>query len=354
MFTLRWGTQLSQKLHPYQRKRTDAAPSTGSQRTLKVAVVGAAGGIGQPLSLLLKHHPHIETLVLHDQENVKGVAADLSHIDTSAVVQHFQGPKKLALALKGSDIVVVPAGKPRKPGMTRADLLDANASIAVAVANAVSTACPGALLAFITNPINTIVPIVAEILKSKAVYDPRRLFGVTTLDVVRSKTFLGESIGVEPEEVTIPVIGGHAGLTILPVLSQCDPPFDGDEAERLSLLHRIQEAGTEVVIAKAGRGSATLSMAYSGARFVDSLIKGIKMEGGDEGVVECTFCESDVSEAKFFASPVILGPQGVKEHLEIPCLDDLEKAALKCLIPILKKNIEAGIKYGQSAVVCGF
>ncbi|XP_022221426.2 probable malate dehydrogenase, mitochondrial [Drosophila obscura] len=353
MFALRCGTQLSQTLNQYQRKRTDAAISNGSQRTLKVAVVGAAGGIGQPLSMLLKHHPHIETLALHDRKNIKGVAADLSHIDTSAVVQPFKGPKKLALALKGSDIVVVPAGMPRKPGMSRADLLDENASIAVDVANAVSAACPGALLAFITNPINTIVPIVAEILKSKGVYDPRRLFGVTTLDVVRSKTFLGKSIGVQPEEVTIPVIGGHAGLTILPVLSQCDPPFDGDEAERLSLFHRIQEAGTEVVKAKAGLGSATLSMAFAGARFVDSLIRGIKNEG-DGCIVECTFCESDVSEAKFFASPVILGPHGVQEYLAIPCLDDLERAALKCLIPILNQNIEAGIKYGQSAVLCGF
>ncbi|XP_034655604.1 malate dehydrogenase, glyoxysomal-like [Drosophila subobscura] len=141
----------------------------------------------------------------------------------------------------------------------------------------------------------------AEILKSKDAYDPRRLFGVTTLDVVRSKTFLGKSIGAQPKEGISPVIDGHAGLTILPVLSQSRPPFLSNEAERLSLFHRIQEAGTEVVKAKAGLDSATLSMAYAGARFVGSLIRGIKKES-DECIVGCTFCESDVSEVKFFRS----------------------------------------------------
>lgn len=79
------------------------------------------------------------------------------------------------------------------------------------------------------------------------VYDPKRLFGVSTLDVVRARAFIGEALGVDPQKVNIPVIGGHSGVTILPVLSQCQPAFKGDQSTIEKLTVRIQEAGTEVV-----------------------------------------------------------------------------------------------------------
>jgi malate dehydrogenase len=64
------------------------------------------------------------------------------------------------------------------------------------------------------------VPIAAETLKRLGVYDPKRLFGVTTLDVVRAKTFYAEKAGVDVDKVDVPVVGGHAGVTILPLFSQ--------------------------------------------------------------------------------------------------------------------------------------
>merc|ERR1711951_343269 len=92
--------------------------------------------------------------------------------------------------------------------------------------------------------------------------------------------------------------------TIMPLISQCSPAVSF-EAEALdALTERIQDAGTEVVKAKAGAGSATLSMAYAAARFTDSLIKGMS---GQEGVVECAFVASDLTEAKYFAYPLVLG-----------------------------------------------
>lgn len=86
--------------------------------TLKAVVLGAAGGIGQPLALLLKANPAITELALFDIVNTPGVAADLSHIDTPAVVQGYLPPDEgLAKALTGAQIVVIPAGVPRKPGV---------------------------------------------------------------------------------------------------------------------------------------------------------------------------------------------------------------------------------------------
>ena len=81
-----------------------------------MAVLGAAGGIGQPLSLLLKLNDKISHLSLFDLVNTPGVAADLSHINTKAKVTGFKGKENLAAALEGAEVVVIPAGVPRKPG----------------------------------------------------------------------------------------------------------------------------------------------------------------------------------------------------------------------------------------------
>lgn len=76
----------------------------------KVAVLGAAGGIGQPLALLLKASPLVGELSLYDVANTAGVAADLSHISTAVRVRGFTGPAQLGDALTGCDLVVIPAG----------------------------------------------------------------------------------------------------------------------------------------------------------------------------------------------------------------------------------------------------
>ena len=78
--------------------------------------MGASGGIGQPMSLLLKLNPRISHLSLYDIVNTPGVAADLSHCSTKAKVTGHMGPEQLRECLEGSDIVVIPAGVPRKPG----------------------------------------------------------------------------------------------------------------------------------------------------------------------------------------------------------------------------------------------
>ena len=160
------------------------------QASYKVALLGAAGGIGQPLALLIKMSPLVSDLHLYDIANVKGVAADISHCNTPSKVTDFTGAAELANCLKGVDVVVIPAGVPRKPGMTRDDLFNIYAGIVRDLVSAVVDNCPGAFIHIISNPVNSVVPIAAEILKQKGVYDPKKLFGVSTLDVVRANTFV--------------------------------------------------------------------------------------------------------------------------------------------------------------------
>ncbi len=160
----------------------------------------------------------------------------------------------------------ISAGVARKPGMDRSDLFNVNAGIVKNLVQQIAKTCPQACIGIITNPVNTTVAIAAEVLKKAGVYDKNKLFGVTTLDIIRSNTFVAELKGKSATEVEVPVIGGHSGVTILPLLSQI-PGVSFRDQEIADLTKRIQNAGTEVVEAKAGGGSATLSMGQAAARF---------------------------------------------------------------------------------------
>ncbi|MDI4505699.1 malate dehydrogenase, partial [Escherichia coli] len=188
---------------------------------MKVAVLGAAGGIGQALALLLKTQlPSGSELSLYDIAPVTpGVAVDLSHIPTDVKIKGFSG-EDATPALEGADVVLISAGVARKPGMDRSDLFNVNAGIVKNLVQQIAKTCPQACIGIITNPVNTTVAIAAEVLKKAGVYDKNKLFGVTTLDIIRSNTFVAELKGKSATEVEVPVIGGHSGVTILPLLSQ--------------------------------------------------------------------------------------------------------------------------------------
>ena len=308
---------------------------------MKVVVLGAAGGIGQALGLLLKTDlPAGTELALYDIAPVTpGVAADLSHIPTPVSVEGFSGEDP-SPALVNADVVLISAGMARKPGMDRSDLFNINAGIVENLVSSCADNCPKALIGIITNPVNTTVAIAAEVLKKKGVYDPLRLFGVTTLDVIRSSTFVAEIYDRNPEEISIPVIGGHSGITILPLLSQSGFEFSDEDAAAMT--KRIQNAGTEVVEAKAGGGSATLSMGQAAAKFGLSLVRALN---GEKDVIECTYVEGSGELARFFAQPVLLGKNGVEKILSYGSLSEFEQATLNDALETLKSDIKIGEEF---------
>jgi len=311
----------------------------------KVAVLGASGGIGQPLSLLLKMLPTIKELALYDIQGVEGVGADLSHCNTGCKVSAFQGAEKVGEALDGCELVVIPAGVPRKPGMTRDDLFSINAGIVKTLCESCADICPDALVHIISNPVNSTVPIAREVYRKKNVAGAaQRIMGVTTLDVVRSNTFLAQHANVDVNTVDVPVVGGHAGKTILPLLSQASPKLNVSNDDAAKLTERIQNAGTEVVEAKQGTGSATLSMAYAAARFAESALRGLQ---GDK-VYECSYVESPlISGVPFFASKVQLGPNGVEDIFEIGTVTEAEQKGIDELVPELKASIAKGVEFAN-------
>ncbi|KAF8017507.1 hypothetical protein BT93_H2627 [Corymbia citriodora subsp. variegata] len=146
------------------------------------------------------------------------------------------------------------------------------------------------------------------------------------LDVVRANTFVAEVLGLDPREVDFPVVGGHAGVTILPLLSQVKPPCSFTPQEIDYLTSHIQNGGTEVVEAKAGEGSATLSMAYATVKYADACLPGLR---GNAGIVECAFVASQVTELPFFASKVCLRRTRAGEVLPLGLLNENERAGLE-------------------------
>jgi malate dehydrogenase len=278
-----------------------------------------------------------------------GVAADLSHLEKKCKVRSFAiDPKipavdQLKDCLTGCHLVLVPAGVPRKPGMTRDDLFGINASIAKGIVDACATYCPEAMLGLIVNPVNSIVPAMCELYKKKGL-NPKKIVGVTTLDCVRANKFVAEKMGVDPSEVAIPVIGGHAGATIMPVFSQDPVGAKLPSSDIESLDKRVQDAGTEVVNAKDGKGSATLSMAYAGARLGKAILSGLN------GVpaTECAYVVSDgVSELPYFTTKVTFGVGGIEKVHPIGPLTEYEKKRLAEAEKQLKSEIDTGLNYAM-------
>lgn len=105
--------------------------------------------------------------------NAPGVAADLSHINTRSTVTGH-GKEHMDDALQGAHTVIIPAGVPRKPGMSRDDLFKINAGIVRDLAEGIAKNCPEAFVLVISNPVNSTVPIVCEVLKKRGVFNPKK------------------------------------------------------------------------------------------------------------------------------------------------------------------------------------
>lgn len=174
---------------------------------------------------------------------------------------------------------------------------------------------------------------------------------MTTLDVTRASTFLSGIAGAKPADTEVPVVGGHSGVTIVPLLSQASQTsasLANNSESYQKLVNRIQFGGDEVVKAKDGAGSATLSMAYAASVFAEQLLKALN---GAKGITECTYVDSPLYKDQgvdFFSSKVELGTDGVQNILPVGQLSPEEEKLLEAALPQLKTNIEKGVKWVQA------
>ncbi|CAK0793466.1 unnamed protein product [Prorocentrum cordatum] len=182
-----------------------------------------------------------------------------------------------------------------------------------------------------------------ELWKKKGL-NPKKIVGITTLDCVRAEKFVHEVTGQPVGGISIPVIGGHAGTTILPLFSQdaAGATIPADKVPDLD--KKVQDAGTVVVAAKNGKGSATLSMAFAGARLGRAVLSGL----AGTPVTECAYVESTITDLPYFASKVTFGKDGVETVHDLGPLSDYEKGRLEALKPVLKEEIAAGLEYAAA------
>lgn len=358
-----------------------------NSNTIKIVVLGAAGGIGQSLSLLIKSQIHYMVrshtnvrihLSLYDinEDMISGVVADLSHIDTPVTISaHYND---LHNCLTDASVILIPAGVPRKPGMTRDDLFSVNAGIVSQLTDSIIKYCDLSKLfiLLISNPINSLVPVMAKKLMSceNSYGIEKRLFGITTLDSTRGSTFLKDTITLEKiasglnsmEMPQVPVIGGHSGNTIIPVFSQCSAADNLSQETINHLVHRVQYGGDEIVQAKKGKGSATLSMAHSSfkmlTKFMDLLLgntpdititsfislRDSKNEPIAQGSIEL---QSRIQDLQYFAIPTVVTLQGINE-IKYKIIDYLNSKESNDLLPTcineLKENIDQGLNFTRA------
>lgn len=163
---------------------------------------------------------------------------------------------------------------------------------------------------------------------------------MTTLDVVRAARFISQIKNTDPQTEKITVVGGHSGATIVPLLSQSSHSLEGKELD--AYVNRVQFGGDEVVKAKDGAGSATLSMAMAGAKFASTVLKAAE---GEKDLIEPSFVESPLYADQgipFFASEVTLGPEGVEYIHPVGKISPYEEKLLDVCLKDLKGNIEKG------------
>lgn len=366
-------------------------PHSVESDMIKIAVLGAAGGIGQSLSLLLKtqlnqfksaRHVH---LALYDvnADGVRGVAADLSHVDTPVTLSSHSpgdGPDALRDALVNAALVLIPAGVPRKPGMTREDLFAINAKIVGQLGAAIARHCDlsRVFVLVISNPVNSLVPVMVETLCGSGSGSgsgiERRVLGITHLDLVRASTFLHEhAIATNRKERNntmpyVPVVGGHSGDTIVPLFSLASEQYRLPQDQLEELVHRVQYGGDEVVKAKNGQGSATLSMAHAAFQVVKSFMPLLTGETDSvSGIYYVSLLDRSgaplcagaakllplIDQCAYFAAPVTVARgRGVValDHTFLASSSAYERETLLPLcLPKLKTGIQAGQELGSTA-----
>ncbi len=295
----------------------------------KIALIGG-GQIGGILALLVAQKELGDAVLFDIPEKegmTKGKMLDiLEGTPLLGVDSNLSGTSNYA-DIKGADVVIVTAGLPRKPGMSREDLLDVNLKIMSNVATNVKKYCPDAFCIILTNPLDAMV----YSFKKVSGFPKNRVVGMAgVLDTGRFKAFVAMELGVSAEDVAATVLGGHGPTMVpLPRLATVGgiPLTELLSKEKIDAIStRTRNAGTEIVNLL-GNGSAFFSPAISAIEMAEAYIKDKKR------VLACAaLCEGEYGiDGYYIGVPAIIGAGGVEKILEIKLNDDEKQMLAKSL-----------------------
>ena len=238
-------------------------------------------------------------------------------------------------ATKDSDVVVITAGLPRKPGMSRDDLLGTNAKIMTAVCEEVKKTSPNAVVIVVSNPLDAMVQRAMQVTG----FPPSRVVGQAgVLDTARYRTFLAMELGVSVEDISALLMGGH-GDTMVPLPSCTSvggiPVTQLIKPERLKeIIDRTAKGGAEIV-SLLKTGSAYYAPAAATAQMVEAIVRDKKR------LIPCAaYCDKEYGVGGYYVGvPVVLGTNGVEKIVELQ-LEETEKAAFQKSVDAVKELVK--------------
>ena len=302
----------------------------------KISLIGG-GQIGGNLALLAAQK-ELGDVVIFDipkaEGMVKGKALDLMqlgpHDGYDANISGTSDWKDL----KDSDVFIITAGLPRKPGMDREDLLEINLGIIKDVATNIKKYSPNAFVIIVSNPLDAMVYAFYKVSQLKK----NMVVGMAgALDSARFRAFIAMEIGCSVQDVTCMVLGGH-GDTMVPITrvgTVGGVPIESlIEPDRLDeIVNRTRFAGGEIV-KLFGNGSAFYAPAQSAIEMAESCLRDKKR------IIPCaSLCEGEFGiDGYFIGVPSMIGKGGVEKILEFELYDD-EKLALNSTLEAVKKTV---------------
>jgi malate dehydrogenase len=312
----------------------------------KIALIGA-GQIGGTLALLCTQRG-LGDIVLFDVfgKTAQGKALDLNQASTLLSSDYqLLGTDKYS-DIKDADVCIVTAGFPRKPGMSRDDLLEKNLNVITQVADGIKTYAPNAFVVLITNPLDIMVYAFykcSQLKKNKIV----GMAGV--LDSTRFRTFLSWELGISREDITTMVLGGH-GDDMVPLTKystvngiSLDTLVDINMLSRQKLnqiIERTRKGGGEIV-GLLGTGSAFYSPALSAIKMIESFLSDKKRLMPCAALLSGEYGVNNL----FLGVPIIIGKDGVEKVVELPLSQNEKKEFDKSVQSVQKCVNEVNEKF---------
>jgi len=301
----------------------------------KITIIGA-GRVGESAAQILAYKEHAQEIVLIDiREGVaRGTALDIQESATLFGFDSRVTGDENNQAMEGSDIVIITAGLPRKPGMSRSDVLDANLAVIRSVTEDILRYAPQAMVIMVTNPVDILTYSVWK----QTGWDRSRIFGLSgVLDAARMASFIALETGFSIKDITTMVLGGH-GDSMVPMIHYTTIngiPLETflAEEEIHQIVDRTRNGGAEILALKK-TSSANDSPAAAVATMVDAVCNNRKRILPCVAILDGEYQYTDLA----IGVPVILGNRGMEKVIELQ-LNDTENLQFQKSVEQVKKDL---------------
>ena len=302
----------------------------------KITIIGA-GRVGETTAQILAEEELCREIALMDvREGIpEGIALDILQMapffEFDCAISGSNDPQ----ILRDSNLVIVTAGLPRKPGMSRSDVLEANVRIIDGVTDQIMQYAPDAMVLIVSNPVETLTYRVAQ----RTGWDRSRIFGQAgVLDASRMASFIAQETGFSALDITTMVLGGH-GDTMVPVPRFCTingiPISHFISAERIeAIMERTRQGGAEI-LALRKNSSAYDAPGAAVAAMVDAIVNNRRRLLSCVALLEGEYGESDIA----MGVPCVLGERGMESIVELD-LNPRERADFDRSTSAVRADIE--------------